>query len=219
MTARRTQAERKAATIAALVTATIEVLAERGYSGASTKAICQAAGCTQGALFRHFPTRAALLTHVASELGQRTVGPFKALGDLPSPDTRVRVPALVSLMQQASRSETHAAWREIVVAARTDADLLEAVSCAVAELEAQVIATVTHLFGVHGPAREYLCTTVLSLMHMFDSEAVTRLAKQSPAIEQQRLEWAIQTLEHALSRAGARQPAPRPQTINAATGA
>ena len=58
---RRTQAERRAATIERLVDASIAVLAESGYAGASVKAICDHAGVSQGALFRHFETRLELL--------------------------------------------------------------------------------------------------------------------------------------------------------------
>lgn len=178
---------------------TIEVLASRGYAAASVQAICSAAGCTQGALYRHFETRAALLAAVASELGTRNVAPFAALAAVPPEAVEAQIPAMVRLIRDASRSDGHAAWREIVVAARTDPELREAVGKAVAELEGAVMDTVERLFGTHEADRLAACTSVLSLLHMFDSEAVTRLAKQSPEIEAQRLTWAEAILRDLVS--------------------
>jgi AcrR family transcriptional regulator len=193
---RRTQAERRAATIGALVEGAIEVLATRGYAAASVQAICTAAGCTQGALYRHFATRTALLATVASELGTRNVAPFAALAALD--EVEPHIPAMVSLIRDASRSEGHAAWREIVVAARTDPELREAVGDAVAELERAVMDTVEALFETRGEESLAASTTVLSLLHMFDSEAITRQAKRSPAVEAQRLAWAESVLRSLL---------------------
>ena len=63
---RRTQAERREATIGKLVEATIGCLAELGYSGTSTGAICKRAGVSQGGMFRHFGTRLELIAAAAA---------------------------------------------------------------------------------------------------------------------------------------------------------
>src|SRR5919112_801628 len=78
---RRTQAERRAGTIGALLEATVACLATRGYAGTSTAAVCAAAGVSQGALFRHFPTRQALLVATAQHVSSRNVEAFRALLD------------------------------------------------------------------------------------------------------------------------------------------
>lgn len=44
-----------------IVEAATRCLVERGYAGASTTAVAQAAGVSQGALFKHFPDKTALL--------------------------------------------------------------------------------------------------------------------------------------------------------------
>lgn len=54
--------ERKAATVAAMV----ELAAERNPSEITTAAIAQRMGLTQGALFRHFPTKDAMVQAVMS---------------------------------------------------------------------------------------------------------------------------------------------------------
>jgi len=56
-TARRTQSERRASTQAALLEATLRTLRELGYAGVS-----------QGALFRYYPTKEALLSAAATAL-------------------------------------------------------------------------------------------------------------------------------------------------------
>ena len=75
---RRTQAQRREGTIGALLDATVSCLAERGYAATSTAAVCAEAGVSQGALFRHFPTRHALLVATAAHVATRNVEAFRA---------------------------------------------------------------------------------------------------------------------------------------------
>ena len=52
--ARRTQAERSAATRETLVQATLELLVEHGWAGVTSVAVCARAGLTRGAFVHHF---------------------------------------------------------------------------------------------------------------------------------------------------------------------
>ena len=45
----------------AIIEAGYQLIAERGYSGATTAAICAAAGVSSGTFFHYFPTKASLL--------------------------------------------------------------------------------------------------------------------------------------------------------------
>lgn len=67
-TARRTQSERRASTQAALLDATLQTLRELGYAKTTTTEIVARAGCSQGALFRYYPTKEALLSAAATAL-------------------------------------------------------------------------------------------------------------------------------------------------------
>ena len=52
--AKRTQAERSAATREALVRATLDLLVEHGWAGVTSVAVCARAGLTRGAFVHHF---------------------------------------------------------------------------------------------------------------------------------------------------------------------
>jgi AcrR family transcriptional regulator len=65
---RRTQAERRAATQKALLDATILALRELGYAKTTTTEIVARAGVSQGALFKYYPTKEALLSAAAEAL-------------------------------------------------------------------------------------------------------------------------------------------------------
>ncbi|MFF3408953.1 TetR/AcrR family transcriptional regulator [Streptomyces sp. NPDC002742] len=84
--ATRTRSEERRAEI---VRATLEVIAERGYRGASLAAVAERVGLTQQGLLHHFPTKEALLVAVLKERDQ-----WDAL-----PDTTWRADLLVSLVE------------------------------------------------------------------------------------------------------------------------
>ncbi|AWE54535.1 MULTISPECIES: TetR/AcrR family transcriptional regulator [Streptomyces] len=66
MNARVRSEERRAE----IVRATLEVIAERGYRGASLAAVAERVGLTQQGLMHHFPTKDALLVAVLQERDQ-----------------------------------------------------------------------------------------------------------------------------------------------------
>lgn len=65
---RRTQAERREGTRRALLEATIESLVAIGYARTTTTEVVRRAGLSQGALFKHFPTKTALVAAAAEQL-------------------------------------------------------------------------------------------------------------------------------------------------------
>lgn len=64
--------ERSRRTQTALIRATTELVAEAGYHGATTKAIAERAGVSEGTIYRHFPDKKALFA-AAVLAGQRGV--------------------------------------------------------------------------------------------------------------------------------------------------
>ena len=183
--ARRTQAERTASTKAALVEATIETIAEIGYHRASLGEICARAGVSKGGLFRHFESRLALVVEAAEEVGRRNLDGVRALGDAP-------VGEMLALTRSQSRARINAVWFELLVAARTDAQLRDRLAPAAARLYDAVdeLAPVPSSGAGVDPALLRLIGT--SLVHMFDGEAVLREVLPRPELEDARLKAATE---------------------------
>ena len=76
VTERRTQAERRATTRAALMAAGRRLFAERGYDNVSSEDIVAAAGVTRGALYHHFDGKRGLFAAVYEEVEAEFVSRF-----------------------------------------------------------------------------------------------------------------------------------------------
>lgn len=119
----RTQAERRASTQAKVLDATVEALVTVGYAGASTTEICRLAGVSQGALFRYWPSKGALLAEAAAHLlGRVTTAYEAAFSGRGGVSAREALEALWSTY----RLPDLQAAMELYVAARTDPDLAAA---------------------------------------------------------------------------------------------
>ena len=144
--ARRTQAERRDATILRLLSATSACLDERGYAATTIAAICTEAGVSQGALFRHFPTRQALLVATAEHVAEANVAAFRALVDDPVTDA-AELTTMLGHLRAIVLSQANQTWRELLVAARADADLREAMRPSRLALQEQMLSTAADLWG------------------------------------------------------------------------
>ena len=123
---RRTQAERREQSMARLVQACIDCLVEDGYPRTSTQTVARRAGLSQGALFRHFDNRLALLTATAEAIADRFIDGYRArvveLAESVSDEITLAVRALHDI----TRSNEQLAWFELQQAARTEPELCEA---------------------------------------------------------------------------------------------
>ncbi|MCA9559602.1 MAG: hypothetical protein KC583_13680, partial [Myxococcales bacterium] len=76
--------------------------------------------------------------------------------------------------------------------------LRAAVSMVLRDFEAAVLAAVQAMVPVHPDREAAVAAAMLSVMHCFDSEAVTVAVYGNPAIEAKRLAWAAETLRRAV---------------------
>lgn len=118
------QAERRRITRAKLLGATIESLIEVGYARTTTVEVGKRAGLSRGAQLHHFPSRADLLVaaieHLADERSQEFEDALKGrldAGDEP-------IDAMVDMLWEMFSDPLYWATIELMVAARTDPELL-----------------------------------------------------------------------------------------------
>jgi AcrR family transcriptional regulator len=120
--ARLTQPERVEAMRNRLLDATIDCLAETGYSGFSTNEVVRRAGVSRGALAHHFPTKAELVAAAADRLVELRAAEFRGrFGAIPAPH-RTAAQAL-DVLWTFFDDPSYQALLELMVAARSDAEL------------------------------------------------------------------------------------------------
>jgi AcrR family transcriptional regulator len=142
---RRTQEERSASTRGRLLDATIECLFELGYANTTTTEIAKRAGLSRGAQLHHFPTKAELVTTAVDHLFTRRTDEFRAaFANLPAGVSRTD--AAIDLLWSMVSGPTFYAWLELLVAARTDAELGATVSAMAVRFADTVQRTFRELF-------------------------------------------------------------------------
>lgn len=125
---RRTQQERREATIRKLLDAAADTLIERGYAEASVQKICDRAGVSHGGMFRHFPTREALMVAVGEDVGQKLLAEFRDRFIELAPTEPDPLALALRLVRETCRSRSNQAWYELAMAARTTPTLREALA-------------------------------------------------------------------------------------------
>ena len=116
---RRTQAERRAETRAALLDATIECLVTYGYSQTTTGRIAELAGVSRGAQTLYFRTRAELLGAAVTRLAEERV---KAVHDRFA-ERPVTTEQALDVLWGEHQDRLFLATLELWIAARTDPEL------------------------------------------------------------------------------------------------
>jgi AcrR family transcriptional regulator len=122
MTARLTQPQRVEAMRARLLDATVDCLAESGYSGFSTNDVVRRAGVSRGALAHHFPTKGDLVAAAADRLIDQRAAEFRVRFAAIAPAKRTTAKAL-DVLWTFFDDPSFAALLDLMVAARTDPEL------------------------------------------------------------------------------------------------
>lgn len=122
---RRTQAERRASTRTALLDATLEVLAEVGYSNLTTAQVVARAGVTRGAQAHYFATKAELVVQALRHLTERLVLELISLPPRSVDGEREQYELLLNRLWEINSGPASTALIEIWVVSRTDPELRE----------------------------------------------------------------------------------------------
>ncbi len=188
---RRTQAERRESTIAAVVDAAVTALGEVGYARTTTNEIARRAGVSQGGLFRHFESRLDVILAAADGVRARQFDDFRAgLGSIGEFD----VAEVVRLLRRATRAPINAAWYELLVAARTDTELRQRLEPLAQRYHQEIIELGRALPIAHSMTPVELDTIVLGIVHMLDGEALTATVFPHPEQEDVRVEQLVRIL-------------------------
>ena len=115
-------AERRAATRAKIMEATVKCLAEFGYAATSTPLVAKLAKVSRGSLLHQFPTKVDLIIGVA-EYASRARGAMVREHLLPYPDGPERFLRGVDAVWSSLQTPEAIALMEVTVAARSDPEL------------------------------------------------------------------------------------------------
>jgi AcrR family transcriptional regulator len=177
---RRTQAERRAGTRQGLLDATVESLVEAGYAGTTTTEVCRRAGVSQGALFKHFASKAELVAAAAEHLFAHLVGEFERALPSAEPTTAGAAAAVRQLWSVFQQPRLHAAF-ELYNAARTDVELAASLAPIAARHAANVRAHARVLFPAAAAARPDFDAVVAVVVSAMQGAAFGNLAGDDAA--------------------------------------
>lgn len=196
---RRTQAERREDSIARLVQACIDCLVEKGYHQTSTLAVARSAGLSQGALFRHFDSRLALLELTATTLSKRFIDNYRAQVEHLLNNGNEDIAEAIRALHHITRSPEQLAWFELQQAARTDTELREVFRPIFLENQQENIALANQLLPGIASRMPMMGELVQTLIQVFHGQALDAHIEQDPEKDGQILDLAISLAELAAS--------------------
>lgn len=144
-TPRRTQAERRAATQAALLEAALSSLVEDGYANMTTRRVAERAGVSQGTQQHYWSTKAEFVFEALRYATEKLTADARATLDVADIEDPRRHERLLDTLWRIHQSDTFKASMELWVAARTDA-----------ELRAKLVSLEAEITGVIGAAAKDL---------------------------------------------------------------
>ncbi|MBM7772340.1 AcrR family transcriptional regulator [Actinokineospora baliensis] len=185
---RRTQRERREATVGKLVDATITAISEVGYARASVQEICGRAGVSHGGLFRHFETRLDLIVTVAEEVGRRQIENFLARVHPFFEAEGSDFLEVLRAIREASRSPLNIVWFELLLAARTDEELRTRLAPTIESYSKDIYLTALRIPAIAAQPDEIRQVAVFTGLHMFDGETFVNAVYPRPDLDEKRLQ-------------------------------
>lgn len=195
---RRTQAERRAGSLRRLLDAATSALIEIGYYRTTVAEICARAGLSQGALFRHFETRIALLIAVAEDIDQGLRALYRRDFEQLRPTQADELVLAMSVLRANVASPLHQAWFELLMAARTDAALHTALLPIWQRRAADDQALAALLLPAPARLLPDFAVIVDTMVTLFHGEGVDRFLRHDPVAEDRRMAWLIERLRPLL---------------------
>jgi AcrR family transcriptional regulator len=152
--ARRSQAERSAATREALLDAAIECLIDEGYASTTTSAVALRAGLSRGAHLHHFQTRTALVGAAVEALARRWMDELRVASS-GLPEGPGRTAAGLDLLWAHYASPLFQAALDLWTDARSDEELRETLVEVERLLDRETLELARRLFPTLAQARDF----------------------------------------------------------------
>jgi AcrR family transcriptional regulator len=178
------QQARSAATRYRLLEATVDVLAERGWSATTTPEIGRRAGISQGAIFKHFPNKALLIAAAVEHLFARLVSDFRETFAGITGAQRLR--GAVAILWDLFRDPRLLAAYELYLASRTDEDLRLALAPVLTRHRDSLHAEAARLFPQAAEAPEFGASVDL-VLNALQGAALAAIAVSDPEAERAHL--------------------------------
>jgi AcrR family transcriptional regulator len=183
------QQARSIATRRRLLDAAVETLLALGLARASTTEVCRCAGVSQGALFKHFASKAALLAATTEHLFAQLVDDFRR-GFTAVAEQDDRVAGAVHALAAIFREPRLQVAFDLYAAARTDAELHAALAPVLARHRENLHREARALFPEAAHARSFL-PVVDTVVDALQGAAIGAMVLPDPASEARRLEQLV----------------------------
>ena len=184
----RPRQARSLATRARLLDAAIETLVAQGYAALTTTEVCRRARLSQGALFKHFESKAGLVGAMAERLFAALIEDFRAgFGAAGRQDDRLGA-ALGQLVRSFGEPRLLAAL-ELYTAARTDPVLRAQLAPVLARHHANLLREARELFPEAALANPDFDAIVDALIAALQGGALGGLVAAEAAAWQRSLAW------------------------------
>lgn len=178
--ARRTQQQRRDETITRLLDAAADAVHELGYAGTTVQEICSRARLSQGALFRHFPTRKAILVATALRISENQISEF-AVRFTEIEATPASLLEALKQVRAVARGRSNLVWQELIGAARTDEELRVELGPALEELSRRQAKAASGFAGELFSSKDDFLSILGITVNYFDAEAGLALVLPDPA--------------------------------------
>lgn len=180
-TARRSQQARREGTRQALLESTVACLVELGYARTTTTEVVKRAGVSQGALFKHFPTKSALVAAATEQLFADLFLVYEAAFTRAESDEEPIVAAVHGLWGVFCRPELIAVYR-LYVESPVDPELHAALVPVVARHGENLRSYATRLFPELASSPTHWAL-VESVVYALQGLSLQRAAQLDPEVE------------------------------------
>lgn len=184
---RRTQQQRREATVRKLIDAATAALIEVGYAHTSVQEICNRAGVSQGGLFRHFTSRIELLIAVADDIGAGLLELYRKDFERLRGTAPDQLHMALRLLRENTSSRLHQAWFELLMAARTDRVLHDALVPIWKRRDEATQKMAEALLPEAARNLPQFAVMVDLLVTLFHGEAVDRFLRDDPGADERRM--------------------------------